>query len=131
MYALIERLSADQYIKTALQNPDPVNDYLQAGRVVGPLDPYQLEGAQVSPFGVIPKAGQPEKWRLIVDLSSRRKYGVNYGISKELCSLKYASVEDVVQRIWSTGRSTLLEIDIQHAYRNILVHMEDGLLLGY
>ena len=45
-------------MKSALQNPDPVDKYLaeelQAGIVVGPLDFDQLEGAQVSRFGVIP-----------------------------------------------------------------------------
>ena len=53
---------------------------LQAGRIVGPLDPNQLLGAQVSRFGVIPKAGQPNKWRLILDLSSLRDHSVNDGI---------------------------------------------------
>ena len=125
---------AKNNMKSALQNPDPVDKYLaeelQAGKVVGPLDFDQLEGTQVSRFGVIPKAGQPEKWRLIVDLSSPREYSVSDGINKDLCSLKYASVEDAVQRIWSMGTNTLLaKIDIQHAYRNIPVHVEDRVLL--
>ena len=77
--------------KSALQNSDPVDKYLaqelQAGRVVGPLDFDQLEAAQVSLFGVIPKAGQPEKWRLTVDLSSPRECSVNDGINKDSSSL--------------------------------------------
>ena len=66
-----------------------------------------------------------------MDLSGPRQYSVNDGIKKDLCSLKYASVEDAVQRIWSMGTNTLLaKIDIQHAYRNILVHGDDrGLLV--
>ena len=97
---------------------------------MGPLDPNQLQRAQVSQFGVIPKAGQLNKWRLIVDLSSPREHSVNDGINKGLCSLKYASVENAVQRIWSMGKHELLaKIDIQHAYRNIPVHEEDRLLL--
>ena len=81
-------------MRSALENPYPVDEYLaeelQAGRIVGPLNPNQLVGAQVSRFGVIPKTGQPNKWRLIVDLSSPREHSVNDGIVKNLCSLKYA-----------------------------------------
>ena len=126
--------SAKNNMRSALENPYPVDEYLaeelQAGRTVGPLDPNHLVGAQVSQFGVIPKTGHPNKWRLIVDLSSPREHSVNDGIVKNLCSLKYASVEDAVQRIWSMGRGTLLaKIDIEHAYRNVPVHTEDRLLL--
>ena len=126
--------SAKNNMRSALENPYPVDKYLakelQAGRIVGPLDPNQLVGAQVSRFGAIPKTEQPNKWRLIVDLSSPREHSVNDGIIKYLCSLKYASVEDAVQRIWSMGRGTLLaKIDIEHAYRNVPVHTEDRLLL--
>lgn len=126
--------SSRNNMRSALENPYPVDEYLaeelQAGRIVGPLDPAHLDGAQVSRFGVIPKTGQPNKWRLILDLSSPREHSVNDGISKSLCSLRYTSVEDAVQRIWSMGKGTLLaKIDIAHAYRNIPVHAEDRLLL--
>ena len=126
--------SAKNNMRLALENPYPIDEYLaeelQAERIVGPLNPNQLVGAQVSRFGVIPKTGQLNKWRLIVDLSSPREHSVNDGIFKNLCSLKYASVEDAVQRIWSMGRGTLLaKIDIEHTYRNVPVHTEDRLLL--
>ena len=93
--------SAKNNMKSALENPDPVDKYaeeLQAGRIVGPFDPDQLPDAQVSRIGVIPKAGQPNKWHLIVDLSSPKDHSVNDGIKKHLYSLEYASVEDAVQR---------------------------------
>ena len=127
--------SAKNNMKSALENPDPVDKYLaeeelQAGKIVGPFDPDQLPDAQVSRIGVIPKAGQPNKWHLIVDLSSPKDHSVNDGIEKHLCSLEYASVEDAVQTIWSMGQGTLLaKIDIEHAYRNIPVHPDDRLLL--
>ena len=122
-------------MRSALQNPEPVDEYLavelHAGRIVGPLNADQVKNAQISRLGVIPKAGQPNKWRLILDLSSPRGHSVNDGIDKELCSLKYASVEDAVQTIWSLGQGTLLaKIDIEHAYRNIPVHTDDRLLLA-
>ena len=43
-------------------------------------------------FGVIPKIcqpGQPQKWRLIVDLSAPQGQSVNDGIKLEFCSLSY------------------------------------------
>ena len=121
-------------MRSALENPEPVDKYLakelHAGRIRGPFTLDQLTGAQISRFGVIPKAGQPNKWRLILDLSSPKGCSVNDGIDKERCSLKYASVEDAVQQIWSMGQGTLLaKIDIEHAYRNIPVHTDDRLLL--
>ena len=121
-------------MKSALDNPDPVDKYLEeelrAGRIVGPFNPEELMGAQVNQIGVIPKSGQPNKWRLIVDLSNPRDHSVNDGIDKELCSLTYASVEEAVQKIWSTGQGTLLaKVDIEHVYRNIPVHPDDRLLL--
>ena len=49
-----------------------------------------------SPFGVIPKKHKPGKWRLIIDLSAPEGSSVNDGIAKELCSLAYTSVDEVV-----------------------------------
>ena len=82
----------------------------------------------VSRFGVIPKQG---KWRLILDLSSPHDYSINDGIEPGLCSIKYATVDQAVQRILQLGRNTLLaKIDIENAYRNIPIHSADRRLLG-
>ena len=86
---------------------------------------------QISRFGVIPKQNQPGKWRLILDLSSPSTYSVNDGIDKSWCSMRYASVDDAVNRILATGPGTLLaKMDIEHAYRNIPIHPSDRHLLG-
>jgi len=56
-------------------HPDVVTGYIQGeverGRVVR-LNPEAGKGlnVHVSPFGVIPKKSNPDKWRLILDLSS-------------------------------------------------------------
>ena len=96
-------------MKSALDNLDPVDKYLeeelQAGRIVGPFNPEELMGAQVNQIGVIPKSGQPNKWRLIVDSSNPRDHSVNDGIDKELCSLTYASVEEAVQRYGAQAKA--------------------------
>ena len=59
---------------SAFQNPHVIDDYLAnevaRSRVAGPFPLIPLPNLHVSSFGVIPKKGQPAKWRLIVDLSS-------------------------------------------------------------
>ena len=84
---------------------------------------------QVSPFGVIPKSEQG-KWRLILDLSSSQGQSVNDGISKELCSLSYISVDNVVAKVMGVGRGALMaKFDLKSAYRYIPVHPDDRWLL--
>ena len=74
---------------------------------------------------------KPNKWRLIVDLSSPNGASVNDGIDKETCSLSYTSVDAVVEKILELGRGSLLaKLDIKQAYRMIPVHPQDTLLLG-
>ena len=117
---------------SAKEHQQPVNDYqlateLATGRTVGPFEPQELPNKQVGRFGVIPKA----KWRLIVHLSSPNGYSVNDGIAPELCSLKYASVDQAVENILGLGEGILLaKVDVEHAYRNIPVHPDDRILLA-
>lgn len=69
-------------------------------------------------MSVIPKKSNPEKWRLIVDLSSPLNASVNDGIQKETCRVSYVTVDDIVDRIVQLGRGTLLaKADIKQAYR--------------
>ena len=89
-----------------------------------------VAGLQINPFSVITK-GQTGKWQLIVDLSSLHGSNANDGIDRELCSLSYVSVEDVVSTILQLWRGTLMvKVDIKSAYRLVPVHLEDRLLLG-
>ena len=73
---------------SAFQNPKVIDDYLAIevarGRVAGPFPLPPLPNLQVSSFGVIPKKGQPGKWRLIVDLSSPHGCSINDGIDPAL-----------------------------------------------
>ena len=80
---------------------------------------------------MIPKKNQPGEWRLIVDLSSPANHSINDGISPELCSLNYVSVDIAAERILSIGKGTLMaKVDIKSAFRLILVHPADRHLLG-
>ena len=56
---------------------------------------------------------------------------MNDGIDKELSSVSYVSVDNVVARILKLGRGALLaKMDIKQVYRNVPVYPEDRLLLG-
>ena len=66
---------------------------LAAGRLHDPI-PSQLQPlVHTSPLGLVPKAHHSNKWCMIYDLSSPTGHSVNDGISPDLCSLHYASVD--------------------------------------
>ena len=69
---------------SANQHAEVIDVYLEnevrLGRVVGPFDSPPVQNLHISSFGVIPKKGQPGKWRLIVDQSSPQGHSVNDGI---------------------------------------------------
>ena len=107
-----------------------IADELVLKRIVGPFVSTAL-GIHCSSFGVIPKQHQPNKWRLIVDLSSPHGASVNDGIDRELCSLVYISVADIAAVVMQLGRGSLLaKSDVKSAYRQIPVHPDDRSLLG-
>ena len=103
-------------MSSAIQKPEVVREYLitecMEGRVIGPLDPEQFSFVHICPFGVIPK-GSSGNCRRIVDLSFPRANNVNYGVDKELCALKYVTVDEAVRAIQKKGPGTqLAKIDI-------------------
>ncbi len=66
-----------------------------------------------------------------MDLSSPEGHSVNDGIDRELASLAYMSIDDVVAWVLKLGRGTLIaKRDIKQACRNIQVHPQDRPLLG-
>jgi len=92
---------------------------------------YSIPGTQISPLGVIPKKNKPGKWRLIMDLSSPPGVSVNDGISSELSSVRYTSLDHLASLVLSLGTGCLLvKADIQEAYRIVPVHPHDQPLLG-
>ena len=80
-----------------------VSEYLQTKmdntRVAGPFSRGESTVLRINRFDVIPKNHQPNKWRLIVNLSYPEGHSVNDGIPKSLCSLSYISVDDVINHI--------------------------------
>ena len=103
---------------------------ISAGRIAE-VDSRHASGIVFSRFGVIPKRGQPNQWRLILDSSYPPGNSINDGVQQALSSLRYVSVDDAVQQILQLGRGTLLaKVDVKHAYRNVPIHPDDRHLLG-
>ena len=68
---------------------------------------------------------------MILDLSYPNGASINDGTDSELCSLQYITVETAVGDILRLGTGALLvKVDIEHAYRNVPVHLDDRHLLG-
>lgn len=57
-------------------------------------------------MGLVPKSGRG--WQLIVDLSSPHNASVNDGINSELCSLRYAAIDQALLFSRQLGRGSLL-----------------------
>ena len=129
-------VGARRNMLSADANPAVVEDYLgkevRLGRVVViTAEEAAGAGVHISRFGVIPKSSQPGKWRLIVDLSDPVGSSVNDGISRELCSLSYVSIDDAARMVVQRGRGALLaKLDVESAYRIMPIHPDDRPLLG-
>ena len=120
---------------SAYEHPEIVDAYLQnevsLGRVAGPFETPPLPDLHISSFGVIPKSGQPGKWRLILDLSSPHGFSVNDSIDPNQFSLQYIKFDDVVAMVAKLGRGALMaKFDVQSAYRNVAVLPSQRYLLG-
>ena len=111
------------------QNSSVISDYLKREISLNRMWKYPRHvsppGIHFSPIGVIPKKNRPGKWRLIVDLSSPRGFSINDGISSDLSTLSYTSVDHLASLVLSHGKA-----DIQEAYRMIPIHPDDQHLLG-
>ena len=100
---------------------------VSAGRLVGPIPRMFHDRVHTSPMGLVPEGHNTGRWRVIVDLSSHQRASV----SKDLCLLRYALLDDVFRLICHFGpRHQLVKMDLKDAYRVILVHPDDQYLLG-
>ena len=127
--------SADTNCWSAQAHPDVIDKYLaaeiQARRVVGPFETPPCPEIHTSRFGVIPKKGKPNSWRLILDLSFPSDHSVNDGISKSDFPVVYSTVQDAIRMIIRTGKGALMaKVDIEKAYRIVPIRPEDRYLLG-
>ena len=115
------------------EHPQIVSEYIERELALGRMVqvPSRAE-IQISPIGLIPKKNRPDKWRLIVDLSSPKGFSVNEGIAEEWSSLSYATIDHLVAIIMKIGHndSFMVKADIKEAYRMVPIHPHDRWLLG-
>ena len=133
--------SATKNKPSAYQHPAVVDSYaanvVSLGRVASPFANAPIPGLHVSSFGVIPKKGQPGKWRFIVDLSSLsslsslRGSSVSGGISANEFTMHDIHVDQIIRMVSRYRRGALMaKFDVEGAYRNISVDPSDRFLLG-
>lgn len=118
--------------QSVILNPDTVTAHIADEVAKRKLQPVEDTSAvHISPMGIIPKANQRNKFRLICDLSYPQAHSVNDGIDPELCSLHYTSVGDAVTLVKTFGvGATMAKLDLKSAYRMVPVHPQDQRLLG-
>ena len=116
------------------RNPQLVSEYLSRESSLGRMtvvNQGEQSPVHTSPIGLIPKKGKPGKRRLIVDLSSPEGRSVNDGISKELSSITYPTVDHLAMLVQRVGRGAfLVKADVREAFRNVPIHPDDQWLLG-
>ena len=127
--------SARKNRASAYEHPEVVDAYLRnevsLSRVSGPFGSSPLPDLHIRIFGVTPKAGQPGKWRLILDLSSPHGSSVNDGIDPDLFSLQYIKFDDIVMMVTNLGRGALIaKFDVQSAFHNLAVLPSQRYRLG-
>ena len=127
--------SAKKNKASAYQHPEIVDAYLAnevaLGRVAGPFHSPLLPNLHINSFGVIPKKGQPHKWRLILDMSSPLRSSANEGINPNDYPLQYIRVNDIIKMVSKFGQGALMaKFDVEAAYCNIAVHPSDRYLIG-
>ena len=83
-----------------------------------------------SPLGLVPK--HDGGWRRIHDLSFPHGHSVNDDIPQDWGALEYASYDDAVDALLSTGSGALfVKRDLKDAFRHIPVATSDQWLLGF
>ena len=108
-----------------------VSEHIAGEVAQGKLTPAGSGPVHTSPMGLVPKARQPGKFRIICDLSAPSGGSVNDGIDPDLCSLSYANVDDAVSLLCILGVGALIaKLDLKSAYRMVPVHHLDQRFLG-
>lgn len=83
-----------------------------------------------SPLGLVPKADGG--WRRIHNLSSPLGQSVNDAIPAEFATLKYSTVDQILQHVIRAGCGcTIVKRDIKDAFRNIPLSVNAQRLLGF
>lgn len=122
-------------LKSASAQPEIAKETLckelLAGRMAGPFLDKPCKNFNLSPLGFCPKK-EPNKFRLIFNLSYPHGNSVNDYIPQEYSSVQYTRVADAIAGIKKLKfQAFLAKTDISMAYRNLPLRPEDYHLLGF
>lgn len=100
-------------------------------KIAGPFPSPPFTQFVSSPLGDVPKS-EPEKFRVIHDLSFQKSNSVHSMIPDENTKVRYDSINDVTALLRKFGQGALItKTDIQYAFRSIPIHPDDYKLLGF
>ena len=100
------------------------------GRKAGPFMFPPFSTFVGSPMGAFPKKRSVNKYRVIHDLSWPPGHSVNDFITED-CSLEYINMDTIAKLVKQCGTGSLLaKLDLEDAYKHILVRPQDWDLLG-
>ena len=119
---------------SALEKHDVVSQKLDKEislrRLAGPFSIKPFTNFICSPIGLVPKK-EPNKFRLIHDLSFPKHNSINSHIPRELATVTYESLDTIVDFVASSGKGSLLaKADVESAFRNLPIHPDDYHKLG-
>ncbi len=129
--------------KSALQHPailrQKVKKELELGRIKGPFSADPLPNCRSSLTGLVPKKSEnpdpmsTDNWRFIHDLTSYPKgESVNPWVPEEFSSVKYASLDSVIDKLTTLGPGALMaKVDCKSAFWTIPMYVESFNLLGF
>ena len=109
-----------------------IDEDVAKGHILGPFSEPPLENMVFSPLNIVPKAGNPGKWRLIHDLASPyNRNSVNSCIPEENSSVQYHYIDEVIDMGIAIGKGAWgCRVDINHAFRNLPIHFKNLRFLG-
>ena len=108
-----------------------INKDVARGYKAGPFPTPPFTTSVSSPMGAFQRK-RSAKIRVIHDLSWPPHHSVNDYIDGEAFTVAYTTVDDFVSRLRVLGVGSLMaKLDLEDAYRHVLVHPEDWDLLGF
>ena len=124
---------------SAIDFPKDIEAYLQEelsyGALLGPFKTHPIKGGHCSPFMTHSKPN-PDRRRVIVDLSWPHRASVNAGIDKasyldSAFELTFPTVDDITSELKCLGHGALIyKVDVSRAFCHVKVDPRDYDLLG-
>lgn len=97
--------------KATYEHPEVIEEYIHTGlskqRIAGPFPRPPLPLLKTSPLGVVPKS-EPNKFRIIHDLSFPAQDSVNSNIPREYSQVHYDSIDTVLSLVRQYGMGSVI-----------------------